>query len=109
MSRTGPNRVGEYIWLLKDTREGKSRSSTTYLSQRELVAATKKRAPALGIGQERLNLLHDASNQLLGGSITVRLRGRSDTGEKLGHNLVEECIDEERQACAVQRVVCRAR
>jgi hypothetical protein len=81
----------------------------TYLSQSELITTTEERTLALGISQKRFNLLHNTSNQLLRGSIAVSLRGRSDTSEEVRDNLAEECVDEEGQACAVQRVVCRAR
>jgi hypothetical protein len=81
----------------------------TYLSQSELITTTEERTLALRISKKRFNLLHDTGNQCLRGSIAVCLGGRSDTGEEVWGNLAEECVDEEGQACAVQRVVCRPR
>jgi hypothetical protein len=52
------------------------------LRQGQFLATAKERTLALRVGQERLNLLHDSSDQLLGGGIALGGIGGADTGEE---------------------------
>jgi hypothetical protein len=74
------------------------------LSESQFLTTTKEGALTLRVGEEGLNLLHDSSDQLLGGGITLGLIGSADAGEEMRNDFAEEGVDEEGETCAVEGV-----
>lgn len=84
-------------------------SSITYLNQSKLLTPPEERTLALSRSHEGLNFLRNSSRQLLGHSVAVRLRGSAKTSKEIWSKLAEEGINEERDLCAEESVLGRAR
>lgn len=73
-----------------------------YLSQGQTVASTEE--GTLAVLEQRLDFLHHGLGQLLRSSVSLLLRGGTDGGKEVWHNLAEEGVDEESDAGAVEGV-----
>jgi len=79
----------------------------SYLSQGQTVAAAEE--GALAVHEQRLDFLDDGLDELLRGSIPLLLRGGTDAGKEVRHNLADEGVDEEGHAGAVEGVLYGSR
>lgn len=73
----------------------------TYLGHSKRLTPPKERTLFLLRTKQRFNLPHDSSDHLLSGGIALRLRRRTETGEEVGDDFAEECVDEEGDTGAV--------
>lgn len=74
------------------------------LRQGQFLTTTKERTLALRVCQKGLDLLHDGSDELLGGGIALGLIGGTDTCEEGWEDFAEEGIDKEAETGAVEGV-----
>lgn len=91
--------------IIKKVRENKD----IYLGQSNLLVASEERSFTICLRKKRLDLLYDGSNEGLGASIALLLRGSTQTGGIVRLNLAEESVHEEANAGAEERILNGAR
>lgn len=89
---------------LSEAQNPQQERARLHLRQRQFLTTTKERALALRVCQQRLDLLYDGSDQLLGGSITLGVISGANTREEWREDFAEEGVDEEVETGAVEGI-----